>query len=87
MSKKVIGVKEISKVTGMSEATVMDAIFNQGMPADKDKDGIWNISRKALDKWLGAVKAKRNIAAKDKEPAGKNKKSEGEEAEKKDRTG
>lgn len=56
MTDKIVNATKICKIMGFSESTLMQAIFTEGFPAEKE-GGQWVASRKKIEEWAGAKKA------------------------------
>jgi len=58
MAKMIEGTLAIRNRLGVSEATLMDMINFQDLPAEKNKEGVFCISEADLEKWQGRAEAK-----------------------------
>lgn len=47
---RIVGIENIQRYLAMSEATVMDMIHHEGLPAKK-VSGIWEVDQAELDRW------------------------------------
>lgn len=71
MAKKLIGVREIQRhLNNVSEATVI-GLINQGMPAERNKDGIWEAEAKAVDAFVEGLRGDKPEPEPEGKPKGK----------------
>ena len=62
MSDKLMGINEIKQKLGVSEATVMDMIHFEKLPAKKEK-GVWQMKASDLAIWQDAELSTRKAAS------------------------
>ncbi len=68
---KLTGINEIKQHLDVTEATAMDMILIQGLPAKKDKNSVWISDTDKIAAWQGVdhKKIKKNAEAKAKAEA------------------
>lgn len=59
---QLIGIKEIARHLGLSEATAIDMIQLQGMPAEKNPQSIWVSSTESIEGWQNRDAGKKEKA-------------------------